>query len=68
MRQPRGMWIETMDKFFQETRNRDVIGVACAVCGKNYCSAYMLKYGKLHHISGERSCLGCGEHMTEFRR
>lgn len=59
--------VGTMDYLSQIERDRNASGVTCAVCGRSFCSACMLKYGRTHPKSGGRACLECGGHMMQFR-
>jgi len=63
---PSGLWVGMLADLAQLSRIRDTIGVTCAVCGRSFCSACMLKYGKPHPRSGGIACLECGGHMTHF--
>ncbi len=56
------MWSE----MFQMMDDHERIGVTCAECGRNFCSACMTKNGKPHPTSGGLACLECGGRMTHF--
>jgi len=64
---PMRLFVGTMDDLAQIERDRNAIGVTCAVCGRSFCSACMLKSGKPHPKSGGLACLECGGHMTHFK-
>ena len=63
-----GLFVGSMDDLAKASSDRDAIGLTCAVCRTNFCSACMMKYGKPHPKSGGLACLQCRGHMTSFVR
>lgn len=65
---PTGVWMGSMEDLTQVERDRNAIGVTCAICGRSYCVACMQKHGRPHPGSGGLACLECGGHMKTFER